>query len=185
MKKLWLLLGLLLTVNFVSAQTFTPDITKGRVKYSEKKLKTLYLDSTYSRFRIEPDITVSMDIRTPALQLTFTQVEKINGEYKLTTPIYIGYSYIFSAANGVIHQDSSITIENKFFFGGGINFGVTPDLANGGQLIGSVPVGAIVGYSKYGAFAGYDIINKRPLFGVSINLLNVPVLQNLTRFTLK
>ena len=185
MKKFWLLLVLLLTVNFVSAQTFTPNVTKGRVKYSEEKLKALYLDSTNTQFRIEPDVTVSMDIRTPALQLTFTQIEKIDGEYKLTTPIYVGYSYIFSAANGVIHQDSSITIENKFFFGGGFSFGVAPDLANGGQLIGSMPVGAIVGYSKYGAFAGYDIINKKPIFGVSINLLNVPILQKTTRFTLK
>lgn len=181
MKKLLILFIFITNVGL--AQTFTPDIVKGRV--TNKLLNSTTLDSaSASKVRFTTDASVSMTMRTPALQLTFTQVEKIDGDWKLTMPIYVGYSYIFSYANGVIHQDSSITIENKFFFGGGINFGVTPDAQNGGQLIGSVPVGAIVGYSRYGGFIGYDIINNKPMLGVSINLLNVPILQKTTRFTI-
>jgi len=179
MKKLLVALALVLSANIASAQTFTRDITSG-------KIKNKTTDTLKSNLRNGlGDYTVPMTLRTPALQLTFTQVEKIDGAWKLTTPIYIGYSYIFSYANGIVHQDSSITIESKFFFGGGVNFGVTPDLANGGELIGSVPVGAVVGYSRYGGFIGYDIINNKPILGVSINLLNVPILQNTTRFTIK
>jgi hypothetical protein len=181
MKKLLLLMSLLLTVSFCSAQTFTPDIVKGRV--TNKSYKAITIDSTADRFRVIPDITVSMKVRTPALQLTFTQVEKIDGNWRLTTPIYVGYSYIFSFANGVIHQDSSITVENRFFFGGGFNVGVVPD--PNGELMGSVPIGAIVGYSRYGLFGGVNVLNGKPLIGVSINLLNVPILQSTTRFTLK
>ena len=180
MKKLFLVLVLIIVSLICQAQTFPADVVTGHVTNKSLKLKA---DSTSTK--IMPDITLAMSLRTPALQLTFTKVEKIDNQWRLTTPIYVGYSYIFSSANGVVHQDSSITVENHFFFGGGLNFGVTPDLKNGGQLIGSVPVGAIVGYSKYGAFAGYDLVNHKPLFAVSINLLNVPILQNLTRFSIK
>lgn len=181
MKKLLLLFALLLSVGVASAQTFRPDVVKGKVKIKDEEAYKLKLRDN----NLSGDYSIDMTIRTPALQLTFTQVEKIDGNWKLTTPIYIGYSYIFSYANGVVHQDSSITVENKFFFGAGANFGVKPDLANGGALTGSVPVGAIVGYSRYGAFVGYDIINEKPMLGVSINLLNVPILQSTTRFSVR
>ena len=181
MKKLGLLLGLLLFVNITLAQTFTSDVVRGKV--INKSLKAVTIDSTADRFRTIPNITVAMKLRTPALQLTFTQVEKIDEEWRLTTPIYVGYSYIFSYANGVIHQDSSITVENRFFFGGGFNLGVVPDPK--GELMGSIPVGAIVGYSRYGLFGGINVLNGKPLVGVSINLLNFPALQGLTRFTIE
>jgi hypothetical protein len=181
MKKILLLLVFIALAGISSAQTFTPNVVKGHIV--DKSYKALTIDSTADRFKIISDITVPMKIRTPALQLTFTQVEKINGSWRLTTPIYVGYSYIFSFANGVIHQDSSITVENRFFFGGGINVGVVPDPE--GELAGSLPVGAIVGYSRYGLFGGVNVLNGKPLVGISINLLNVPVLQRTTRFTLK
>ena len=181
MKKLLLLFALLLSVGIASAQTFRSDVVKGKVKIKNEEAYKLKLRDN----NLSGDYSIDMTIRTPALQLTFTQVEKIDGNWKLTTPIYVGYSYIFSYANGVVHQDSSITVENKFFFGAGANFGVKPDLENGGALVGSVPVGAIVGYSRYGAFVGYDIINEKPMLGVSINLLNVPILQSTTRFAVR
>lgn len=181
MKKLLVLFALLLSVGVASAQTFRPDVVKGRVKIKDEEAYKLKLRDN----NLSGDYSIDMTMRTPALQLTFTQVEKVNGAWKLTTPIYVGYSYIFSYANGVVHQDSSITVENKFFFGAGANFGVKPDLLNGGELIGSVPIGAIVGYSRYGAFVGYDVINNQTMLGVSINLLNVPILQSTTRFSVR
>ena len=181
MKKLLMSLVLILSVGVASAQTFRPDIVKGRVKVKDDSAYKLKLRDGTS----EDSYSIAMTMRTPALQLTFTQVEKFNGTWKLTTPIYVGYSYIYSYANGVVHQDSSITVESKFFFGAGANFGVKPDLLNGGELIGSVPIGAIVGYSRYGAFIGYDVINNQTMLGVSINLLNVPILQNTTRFSVR
>lgn len=181
MKKLLFILALLLVAFAASAQTFSSDIvTNGWRNNSTFKLGT---DNPLRNGL--GDYTIPLNLRTPALQLTFTQIEKVGDAWKLTTPIYIGYSYIFSYANGIVHQDSSITVESKLFFGGGVNFGVTPDLENGGELVGSIPVGAVVGYSRYGAFIGYDVINKKPLLGVSINLLNVPILQSLTRFSVR
>lgn len=181
MKKLLMVAALILSVGVASAQTFRPDVVKGRVKIKDVEAYKLKLRDN----NLSGDYSIDMTMRTPALQLTFTQVEKVNGAWKLTTPIYVGYSYIFSYANGVVHQDSSITVENKFFFGAGANFGVKPDLLNGGELIGSVPIGAIVGYSRYGAFVGYDVINNQTMLGVSINLLNVPILQSTTRFSVR
>lgn len=178
MKRLVLTLALIALSAITFAQTFTPDV----VINGWKTKKDSTLQSTPLRNGLG-DFTVAMTLRTPALQLTFTQVQKVDNDWRLTTPIYIGYSYIFTYANGVVHQDSSITVENKLFFGGGFNFGVTP--TNTGTLIGSVPIGAIVGYSKYGAFAGIDVLTGKPLFAVSINLLNVPILQSLTRFSIQ
>lgn len=178
MKKLLLVLLFTVITAVSFGQTFTSDVFKEKnVKYSTKVLK-----STHLKTGVNGDYTIPLTLQTPALQLTFTQVEKIDGDWKLTTPVYVGYSYIFSYANGVVHQDSSITVENRFFFGGGFNLGLSPNTNGSGDLVGSVPVGAIVGYSHYGLFGGVNVLTGKPMFAVSVNLLNVPILQSLTRF---
>ena len=179
MKKLLLLLGLILLVSIVSGQTFTPNVVKNHVKIKNEEAWKLKLRDS----NLPGDYTIPLSLRTPALQLTFTQVEKIEGNWKLTTPIYVGYSYIFSYANGIVHADSSITVETKFFFGAGANFGVRPN--ENGTLVGSIPVGAILGYNRYGLFGGIDALNGKPMIGVSVNLLNVPILQSTTRFSVR
>ena len=172
MKKLILLFALLLAAATSNAQTFPSNVIKKdkNFKMSSPELKARY------------DISVPITVMTPALQLTFTQIEKLDGQWKLTTPICVGYSYIYSLANGIIHQDSSITVENHLFFGGGFNFGLVP---KNGVLVGSLPVGGIIGFSKYGLFGGVDVLNGKPLVAVSINLLNFPVLQSLTKIKIK
>jgi hypothetical protein len=178
MRKLGLLLGLIFLSTLGLSQTFTPDIVRGRV--INKSLKTT--DSTSKAIPLS-EVTIQMKMRTPALQLTFTQIEKIDGEWKLTTPIYVGYSYLFTYANGIVRPDSSITVENRFFFGGGFNLGIVPNINN--TLTGSVPVGAIVGYSRYGLFGGINVLDGKPIIGISVNVLNFPLLQSLTRFTVE
>lgn len=173
MKKLLLILTLIACAMISYGQTFTSDIVKNGLKTKSLKTSTLKSD-------LSGDYTVSMTMRTPALQLSFTQISKVGEDWKMTTPVAIGYSYIYSFANGVVHQDSSITVENKFFFGGGFNFGVKPN--ENGVLVGTLPVGAIVGFSKYGIFGGYDVLSGKPVVAVSLNLLNFPMLQSLTRF---
>lgn len=180
MKKIISLLGLLFVAGICSAQTFNPNVVKKGLVV--KKDSTSTLKSGYD-FAPAFDFSAPLILKTPALQLTFTRVEKLDGEWKLTTPILIGYSYIYSYANGIIHRDSSITVENHFFFGGGFNLGLTPKPDN--TLEPSVPIGAIIGYSRYGAFGGIDILTGKPMFAVSINLLGVPILQSLTKFEIK
>jgi hypothetical protein len=174
MKKILLLLAFIALAGISSAQTFTPKIVNRSLKTKFDLLKTNSVNEDY---------TIPMFLHTPALQLTFTQAEKIDGNWRLTTPIYVGYSYIFTYANGVVHQDNSITVENRFFFGGGFNLGVTPNV--NGTLVGSVPVGAIVGYSHYGLFGGINVITGKPIVAVSFNLLNVPILQSLTKMKIR
>lgn len=179
MKRLLLLLGLILLAFITSAQTFSPEVVTNGIRIKpDGSLKAS------TKWGTGTDVSFPMTIRTPALQITFTQLERSSDNtWRLTTPIYIGYSYIYSYARGVIHRDSSLTVENQFFFGGGFNFGVVPN--ENGVLVGSLPVGAIVGYSRYGAFGGIDALSGKPLLGISVNLLNVPVLQSLTRFNVK
>jgi len=179
MKKLLLLLAFIALAGVSSAQTFTSKVVTHGFKKSEL-LKAPRLTNS-----VNGDYTVPIILHTPALQLTFTQVEKIDGNWKLTTPVYVGYSYLYSYANGVVHQDSSITVENRFFFGGGVNLGITPDVNGSGILVGSVPVGAIVGYAHYGLFGGVNVLTGKPIFALSINLLNVPILQSLTKFKVR
>lgn len=179
MKKILLTLGLIITTLVVNAQTFSPEIVINGLR--ETRTESLKAGTSWNT---GVDVSYPLTMTTPALQLTFTQLEKSSdGNWRLTTPIYIGYSYIFSYARGVVHQDSSLTVENQFFFGGGVNFGVMPNEI--GVLVGSIPVGAIVGYSRYGAFGGIDVLSGKPILGISLNLLNVPILQKLTRFNIK
>lgn len=179
MKKLLLILAIIACAMVSYGQTFTPDVVHHGIKYN----KTHLLKTIQLKEGVNGDYTVPMTLTTPALQLSFTEMEKINGGWTMTTPVAIGYSYIYSYANGVVHQDSSITVENRFFFGGGFNFGVKPN--SNGTLVGTLPVGAIVGFSKYGLFGGYDVLNGKPLIAVSLNLLNFPFLQSLTKFNVK
>lgn len=174
MKKFMTLLAFIAIAGICSAQTFSPDVVTKHLTF--KKDNTL-------KGSLLTDVCFPVFLKTPALQLSFTQVEKINGTYKLSTPLSVGYSYIFSYANGIMHQDSSITIESHFFFGAGANFGVKPN--ENGTLVGSLPVGAIVGYSRYGIFGGIDALNGKPMVAVSLNLLNFPVLQGLTKLSVR
>lgn len=179
MKKILLTLGLVIIALISTAQTFSPEVVINGIRTESNG--TLKAGTNWGT---GVDVSFPMTMRTPALQLTFTQLEKSSdGNWRLTTPIYIGYSYIYSYAKGVIHRDSSLTVENRFFFGGGFNFGVVPNEA--GVLVGSLPVGAVVGYSRYGAFGGIDALTGKPIIGVSVNLINVPILQKLTRFNIE
>lgn len=179
MKKFILTLLLITISFFAKSQTFPPEVVINGLKTGiDGNLKL------GQKWSVGTDYSFEMTMRTPALQLTFTQLEKSSdGNWRLTTPIYVGYSYIFSYARGVIHRDSSLTVENRFFFGGGFNFGVMPN--EEGVLVGSLPIGAVLGYSRYGAFGGIDVLTGKPLIGISVNLLNVPILQSLTRFNIE
>lgn len=176
MKKL--IIALLLT--FVSAtsfsQTFDPSVVVNGLKDNK-------LSSHNEKTSFRTDVRLPLVVRTPAVQFTFTQIEKIEGDWRMTQPFSIGYSYIYTFANGVLHPDSSMTIENKFFFGAGLNYGLKTGV--NGSIAGSLPIGAIVGYSRFGFFGGYDVINEKPMVGITANLLNFPFLQKTTRFSIR
>lgn len=176
MKKLLTILSLVVASFAAQAQTFDPEVVVNG-------LKNKNLSSTDTRFGSLRDVKLPLIVRTPAVQFTFTQIENMGGEWQLTQPFTIGYSYIYTFATGVLHPDSSMTIENKFFFGGGLNYGLKTDFE--GSAVSSLPIGAIIGYSRFGVFGGYDVINEKPIIGISANLLNFPLLQKTTRFSVR
>lgn len=139
-------------------------------------------EESYSKIYDEPvdRKTLPLFVRTPALQLTFTQVQKLDSGWALTNPVYLGYSYLYTTANGVLYKDSSMAVDNRVFFGAGFNIGLAPNSRK--LLSGSIPVGAILGYSRYGMFVGIDAISGEPIFAISINMINFPLLQTTTRF---
>lgn len=176
MKKL-IIASLLVFASVASfGQTFDPEVVINGLKDDKKS-------SSVQRLKISSDIRLPLVVRTPAVQFTFTQVEKIGGDWKLTQPFTIGYSYIYTFATGVLHPDTSMTVENRFFFGGGVNYGFKTGPDN--QIVNSLPIGAIIGYSRFGIFGGYDVINSKPMIGISANLLNFPLFQKTTRFSVR
>lgn len=176
MKKLLTILILVLASVATQAQTFDSEVVVNG-------LRDKNLSSPDARLGTMRDVKLPLLVRTPAVQFTFTQIENVGGDWGLTQPFTIGYSYIYTFATGVLHPDSSMTIENKFFFGGGLNYGLKTDFE--GSAVSSLPIGAIVGYSRFGVFGGYDVINEKPIIGISANLLNFPLLQKTTRFTVR
>lgn len=157
-------------------QTFDPDVVVNGLKDNR-------LSNSNEKSLLRTETRVPLLVRTPAVQFTFTQIESVEGEWRLTQPFSIGYSYIYTFANGVLHPDSSMTVENKFFFGAGLNYGLRTNM--NGSVVGSLPLGAIVGYSRFGFFGGYDLLNEKPMIGISANLLNFPFLQKTTRFSVR
>lgn len=167
------LIALMLLCTISNAQTFSPDIVKRGLKVREDSYKELWSDSDDRK-------ALPLFVKTPALQLTFTQVQRLDSGWALTNPVYLGYSYIYTTANGVLNKDSSMAVENRLFFGAGFNIGLAPNSKK--LLSGSIPIGVIAGYSRYGMFAGIDIVSGEPILGISINMINFPLLQKTTRF---
>lgn len=168
-----ILIVLLLLCNTAIAQTFSPDIVKRGLRVKDSSYKELWSEGDDRK-------ALPLFIKTPALQLTFTQVQRLDSGWALTNPIYLGYSYIYTTANGILNKDSSMAVENRLFFGGGFNIGLAPNSKK--LLSGSIPIGVIAGYSRYGMFAGIDLISGEPVLGISINMINFPLLQKTTRF---
>lgn len=159
-----------------SAQTFSPKIVKRSLRADGDS--AFHINVTeYNQYGT---VTLPLLVRTPALQFTFTQIQHTDSGWALSTPIYLGYSYLWTTANGLLYRDSSMTVENRVFGGFGFNIGITPNSRK--VLTGSIPIGAIIGYSRYGLFAGIDAYNGKPLFGISINMINFPLMQGLTKF---
>lgn len=172
MIRLFLLALLLVTTNIYS-QTFSPEIVKRGLRIKDNSYKHLP-EELFDRKALP------LFVKTPALQLTFTQVQRLDSGWTLTSPVYLGYSYLFTTANGLLSRDSSMSVENRLFFGAGFNIGLAPNSKK--LLSGSIPLGVIAGYSRYGMFAGLDLISGEPILGISINMINFPLLQKTTRF---
>jgi hypothetical protein len=173
-----LIIALMLTFASIASfgQTFDPSVVVNGLKDNR-------LSNSNEKTSLRTEVRLPLLVRTPAMQFTFTQIESVDGDWRLTQPFSIGYSYLYTFANGVLHPDSSMTIENKFFFGAGINYGLK--LSENDNITGSLPIGAIVGYARFGFFGGYDVINQKPMMGISANLLNFPFLQKTTRFSVR
>lgn len=176
MKKLIIAILLVFASAMSFAQTFDPEVVINGLK--DDKVK-----GTMKRMSLSTDIRLPLVVRTPAVQFTFTQIEKIDGDWRLAQPFTIGYSYIYTFATGILHPDTSLTVENRFFFGAGANYGFKTGSDN--QIVNSLPIGAIIGYSRFGLFGGYDVINGKPMVGISANLLNFPLFQKSTRFSVR
>lgn len=179
-KSLLFILFSFLTLN-VFSQTFDSNVVINGLK----KNKNLMSTNENLRTNILGDLRLPVFVRTPAVQFTFTQVENTSGNWKLTQPFTVGYSYICTFANATLHQDSSMTVENHFFFGVGASFGVKTDLSSIGGTTNCLPVGVIFGYSKFGVFSGYDFVGQKPMVGIAVNMLNFPLLQKTTRFSVR
>ena len=65
--------------------------------------------------------------QTTAVQLSFTSVTHEKTGWQLGNPIFLGQSYIFATGNGSYNSDTSIKVEQQFFWGFGYNIGVIPN----------------------------------------------------------
>lgn len=162
MKKL--LIIIFLTSGICSAQTFT--VPSNVVEKSAK------VANDYSPQKVS--------FRSFATQLTFTQLTPDGDKWVAGELFTVGESYLWSWGIGQENSDGSITIEPRLSLGVGFNFGLTP--SESGVLVGSLPAGGIFSYSAFGLFGGYDILNEKPVIGISYKLPGT-ILSGKTRFT--
>lgn len=163
MKKL-LLLTMLLTSTICYSQTYTIPS-----KVVEKSVNRL------NDYAPQP-----IAFQSFATQLTFTQLVPEGNKWVAGELFTVGESYLFSWGMGKENEDGSVTVEPRISLGAGINFGLTP--SDSGVLVGSLIGGGIFQFSAYGLFGGYDILNERPVVGISYKLPGT-ILSGKTRFT--
>ena len=114
--------------------------------------------------------------------LSFTSVTRTDSGWVVGNIISLGQSYIFASGNGTWNSDTSVDVEQQFFYGIGYNIGLVP--ANNSIDYGktSVTVGAVFGWDKLGFFLGYDLVTKREIVGINVSIVGLPILQSLTKF---
>ncbi len=118
-----------------------------------------------------------------SMNVTFTELTKdTSGNWKAGQLFSLGTAYLWSWGNGKFNPDSSLTIEQKISIGIGFNFGVTVS-SNTGQLVGGLPIGGLLFYSSFGLFGGYDVLNSRPMLGLSYNFAGLPIISGATHFS--
>ena len=122
--------------------------------------------------------------QTTSVQLSFTSVTHEKTGWQLGNPIFLGQSYIFATGNGSYNSDTSIKVEQQFFWGFGYNIGVIPNASNNlDKGNSSITAGLIGGWDKLSIFGGYDFVGEKVVIGLNVSIVGLPILQSLTKFT--
>jgi len=110
-----------------------------------------------------------MIVAAPAVSLSFSEFEVSKNSIVPagTLAPTLGYDIIFGT--GTRNANNTCTVDQDFSIGIAASGGVS---LNGGKAsIGTAVVGGTLGFKQYGKlFAGYDIANKTPAFGVALSI---------------
>ena len=115
---------------------------------------------------------------TSTLPVTFSRLERANGDWRLGANMAVGGSYIYVTGKATPQVDGSYRLDPQFMFGPVANIGITP--GDSGKLDGTLLVGLTMGFSSFAILGGYDLLLSRPVIGVGVQIQSLTFTDKLT-----
>ncbi len=110
-----------------------------------------------------PGHTYNIILGTPTIPLTFSRVEKIQGEYRIGAALELGLGYSVVQGKALYNADGTISVDPELLAGLAVNVGAR----NGDtKLDSSLSLSGIIGFSRVALTTGYDLLNKSWFFGL-------------------
>jgi hypothetical protein len=101
---------------------------------------------------------------SPTIPISFSRIEKVNGNYIVTPTIAIGYGYTWFYGDFIFNENDKISINPTF------SFGLLTDIALQNNFsfekIAGLFVGGFIGVSSFSIFFGYDFISSSGSMGL-------------------
>lgn len=106
---------------------------------------------------------------TPDINLSFTQVEKQDGEWHFGGSIVPSVSYNLVIGDGKLNQDGSIDVQPYISFGAFAGYGIATNST--GSIVSTANAGGTIGIYKYiSLIGGVNLLTGQPLFGLGAKI---------------
>jgi hypothetical protein len=130
--------------------TYQDTGAEGRRKWPD----TLYYNTRYK----------ATLLGSPTIPISFSKIERVNGQFQVNPTISIGYGYTFFLGHFVFTQTDEIQVKPSFFFGPIFDVGLQNNL-NLNKLT-SIFTGVFIGFASFSLFAGYDYLSGSASLGL-------------------
>jgi hypothetical protein len=123
---------------------------------------------------LKPGAAYSVTGSTAVVPVTFSRIERSeDNKYRLGASIDIGYGYTWYTGSGTFTKSDApsdagtMTVEPDMFYGLAVNPGIRNSASD---LEGSFSATAFAGIRSIALSAGYDVLAKSPVFGLSVRV---------------
>jgi len=135
--------------------TFPVPGEKNSVPDSLKKWPdTIYYNTSYQ----------AKLLGSPTIPISFSRIEYVDGSYKVSPSISLGYGYTWFFGSFIFNENDKITVDPGFLMGLIADIGLQDDFSF--KKLAGVFMGGFIGYGAFSLFGGYDFIGNSPTIGL-------------------
>lgn len=115
---------------------------------------------------------------TTTVPVTFSRLEKVDGQWRIGATMSVGASYMYVVGRGTGQQGGNVQLAPDFFIGLVADFGITQGDTSG--VASSLMGGIAFGFQHLAILAGYDLLRSRPVLGVGTQIQTLSITTKLT-----